>query len=236
VTAPTQPGLTPSSGRRPAPRIILRAGQRITRGPLEVTHEGIRYADPRPDDWDADGILWARVIGEETGRPLFPTMHPLRQRAAMEDPTRLLCQVGMGPATATADGVLWLVPRPAGTTRDPHRPGWPAGRTAEPPVCAAHAIEAVRWCPPLRSRGYAAVLVAQAELVAVEGTSFRPVGGRRVTRHEHTLHELDPADGAETVDPRFLLAEHLVRDLRGITPVGLDGSLFRDPVPCDARP
>lgn len=222
---------------RPTPRIVLRADQRVHRGPLRITADGIRYGDPRPSDWDDEGILWPRVTGTETGRPLYADINPLRQRAAMEDPQRLLCQVGMGPATATPDGVLWIVPQPAGKPWDPHRPRWPAGRTAEPPVCTAHAPLAARSCPRLRE-GCAAVLVRRAPLVAVEGTLFRPGGDGLVETLPHAMFELDPPDdmpGEELIDPRFLLGEHLVRDLDGLTPVDLrDPELYRDAVPCDA--
>ncbi len=235
MTAPADVVGCPARGQRPVPRIIMRANQQLVQGPLRVTSQGITYEDPRPSDWDDEGILWARVVGTDTGRPMYPSFHPLRQRAAMEDPRRLLCQFGLGPATVTSDGVLWLVPKPEGTERDPDRPEWPEGRTAEPPVCAAHALVAARWCPRLRDRGYAAVFAGRAELVAVEGTAYRPAGGLRVSRVPHSLYELDPAPGArDLTDPRFLLAEHLVRDLRDLTPVGLDLALFRDAVACDA--
>lgn len=230
--------LCPVGVARPTPRIVLRADQRVHRGPLRITADGIRYDDPRPSDWDDEGILWPRVTGTETGRPLYADINPLRQRLALEDPRQLLCQVGMGPATVTSAGVLWIVPQPAGKPWDPHRSGWPAGRTAEPPVCAAHAPLAARWCPRLRGGSYAAAFVRRAPLVAVEGTLFRPGGEGRVETVAHAMFELDPPDdmpGEELIDPRFLLGEHLVRDLDGVTPVDLrDPALYRDAVPCDA--
>lgn len=217
------------------PRIVLRTGQRIIRGPLRITADGIEFPDPRPDDRDAEGILWPRVAGEEMGPPLFADVHPLRQREAMEDPRRLLCQVGMGPATVTPDGVLWLVPRPTGSPADPVRIGWPAVRTAEPPVCAAHAPVAARWCPRLRLGGYAAVLVRRAPLVAVQGTLYRPTGDGRVDARPRATFELEEDSEGQDADARFLLAEHLVRQLEDVTPVDLrDPELYRDAVPCDA--
>ncbi|MFE1346646.1 hypothetical protein [Streptomyces sp. NPDC058757] len=217
------------------PRIVIRTGQRIVRGPLRITPDGIDYPDPRPDDRDAEGVLWARVAGEASGPPDYAVPHPRRQRAAMEDPRRLLCQVGMGPATVTPDGVLWIVPRPRGTAAEPLGPRWPAGRTVEPPVCAAHAPAAARWCPPLRARGYAALLVRQAPLVAVRGTLYRPLPGGRVERVRGAHFELDQDADDQTVDARLLLADHLVRSLEDVTEVDLrDPELYRDAVPCDA--
>ena len=218
------------------PRIVLRTGQRIVRGPLRITADGIGFPDPRPDDRDEEGILWPRVVGEEKGSPLYADVNPLHQRAAMEDPRRLLCQVGMGPATVTPDGVLWLVPRPTGSTTDPVRTGWPAIRTAEPPVCAAHAPVAARWCPRLQRVGYAAALVRRAPLVAVQGTLYRPTDDGQADTRPHAVFELDE-DGRQEqeVDARFLLADHLVRQLEDVTLVDLrDPQLYADAVPCDA--
>ncbi|MFE6225502.1 hypothetical protein [Streptomyces sp. NPDC057854] len=237
MTAPAPPAARcPASGDRPTPRIVLRTGQRIVRGPLRITADGIAYPDPRPDDRDAEGILWPRIAGEETGAPLYADINPRKQRAAMEDPQRLLCQVGMGPATVTPDGVLWIVPRPTGSPTDPVRTGWPTGRTSEPPVCAAHAPLAARWCPRLRLGGHAALLVRRAPLVAVEGTLYRPTGDGRVEARQRAVFDLDEHDGhQEGVDARFLLGEYLVRQLEDVTPVDLrDPELYRDAVPCDA--
>ncbi|MEU6168108.1 hypothetical protein [Streptomyces tanashiensis] len=153
----------------------------------------------------------------------------------MEDPRRLLCQVGMGPATATPDGVLWLVPHPRATGEDPLGPRWPAGRTVEPPVCAAHAPAAARRCPPLRERGYMALLVRRAPLVAVRGTLYRPLSDGHVMQVRGARFELEEGGDGQDVDARFLLADHLVRDLEDVTPVDLrDPELYRDAVPCDA--
>lgn len=234
MTAPPAAGC-PVTGVRPVPQIVLRTGQRIIRGPLRITADGIKFPDPRPDDRDAEGILWPRVAGEETGPPLYADVNPLRQREAMEDPRRLLCQVGMGPATVTPDGVLWIVPRPTGSTADPVRAGWPAIRTAEPPVCTAHAPMAARWCPRLQRAGYAAVLVRRAPLVAVQGTLYRPTGDGQVNTRARAVFDLDEAAGRQDVDARFLLAEHLVRQLEDVTPVDLrDLQLYAGAVPCDA--
>lgn len=236
MTAPT--ALCPAGTKLPVPQIVLRADQRIVRGPLRVTADGIQYTDPRPSDRDEEGILWPRVTGPETGRPLYAEINPLRQRAAMETSRRLLCQVGLGPATVTPDGVLWIVPRPKDTSRDPHGPEWPEGWTTEPPVCLAHAPTAARWCPRLRERGYAAGFFSQAPLVAVEGTLYRPSGTGRIDKTSRAVFELDQPDDAAAVQPvdaRFLLAEHLVRDLSGLTAVDLrDPELYRSAVPCNA--
>ncbi|MFJ6578351.1 hypothetical protein ACIQMY_20570 [Streptomyces sp. NPDC091368] len=231
----TAPDVCPAAGARVVPQIVIRTGQQIVRGPLRITADGIAYPDPRPDDRDADGFLWARVTGTAAGPPEYAVPHPRRQRAAMENPARLLCQVGMGPATATPDGVLWLVPRPRGTAEDPLRPRWPAGRIVEPPVCAAHAPAAAHGCPRLRESGYAALLVRRAPLVAVRGTLYRPTPTGEVVRVRGARFELEDDGDRQDVDARFLLADHLVRDLEDVTPVDLrDRELYRDAVPCDA--
>ncbi|MGC4916345.1 hypothetical protein [Streptomyces albogriseolus] len=58
----------------------------------------------------------------------------------MQSPHRLLCQVGMGPATRTAASVLWLVPKATGTPQDPVSPQWPEIRTT-------HAYAAIITAP-----------------------------------------------------------------------------------------
>ncbi|MGW4779992.1 hypothetical protein ACWEPA_25450 [Streptomyces filamentosus] len=234
MTAPAPPTTEcPAADIRLAPRIVIRTGQRIACGLLRITPDGLPYPDPRPDDRNEDGFLCARVKGEMSGPPEYATPHPRLRRAAMENPRRLLCQIGMGSATATPNGILWIVPRPRGTAADPLRPRWPADRTVEPPVCAAHAP--ARWCPLLREREYAALPVRRAPLVAVRGTLYRPLPASRVERTRGAHFELGQDADSQSVDARFLLADHLVRDLDDVTEVDLrDPELYRDAAPCDA--
>lgn len=66
--------------------------------------DGVGYADETPGDRDAHGVLWRQVTGRRgQGRPLFGSVHPLRQRRAMR---RLLCQVCGRPADRDERGVL----------------------------------------------------------------------------------------------------------------------------------
>ncbi|XUM01204.1 hypothetical protein ACQ86F_31490 [Streptomyces venezuelae ATCC 10712] len=102
-------------------------------------------------------------------------------------------------------------------------------------MCAAHAPAAARGCPPLRERGYAALLVRRAPLVAVRGTLYRPTPTGEVARVRGARFELEETGDEQDVDARFLLADHLVRDLEDVTLVDLrDPELYRDAVPCDA--
>jgi hypothetical protein len=49
------------------------------------------------------------------------------------------------------------------------------------------------------------------------------------------VFDLDEAAGRQDADARFLLADHLVRQLEDVTPVDLrDPQLYADAVPCDA--
>ncbi|MFB7278035.1 hypothetical protein ACFCZV_13085 [Streptomyces hydrogenans] len=102
-------------------------------------------------------------------------------------------------------------------------------------MCAAHAPVAARWCPRLQRAGYAAVLVRQAPLVAVQGTLYRPTDNGQADVQPHAVFDLDEDTGRQDTDARFLLADHLVRQLEDVTPVDLrDPELYRDAVPCDA--
>ncbi|MEV5043562.1 hypothetical protein AB0N20_02400 [Streptomyces griseoincarnatus] len=227
----------PVSRPRPEPEIVMRSDQRIHAPRLRVSRDGLTYDGAGPADRDPEGFLWPQVIGPETGRYLYTDVNPVKQRLAMQTPHRLLCQVEMGPATRTAAGVLWLVPKATGTAQDPVHPRWPEIRTTEPPVCAFHAPYAARDCKRMRRFGYGAFFVREAELVAVEGTVYRPSPAGGIEVFKGAVYELDPADEEEpesTVDPRFMLARHLVRHLRGMTPVDLsDPELYLNAVPCN---
>ncbi|MGW1815358.1 hypothetical protein ACWCQM_17595 [Streptomyces sp. NPDC002125] len=223
---------------RPEPAIVMRSGQRIHVPKLRMSRNGLTYEGAGPADRDPEGFLWPRVIGPETGRYLYADVNPVKQRLAMQSPDRLLCQVGMGPATRTAAGVLWLVPKATGTPQDPVHLRWPEIRTTEPPVCVFHAPYAARDCKRMRRFGYGAFFVREAELVAVEGTVYRPSSAGGIDVFKGAVCELDPPDAQERferiIDPRFMLARHLVRHLRGMTAVDLsDPGLYRDAAPCN---
>lgn len=228
----------PVPGPRLEPAIVMRSDPRIHVPRLRVSRNGLTYEGAGPADRDPEGFLWPQIIGPETGRYLYADVNPVKQRSAMQSPDRLLCQVGMGPATRTLAGVLWLVPKATGTAQDPVSPRWPAIRTPEPPVCAFHASYAARDCKRMRRFGYGAFFVREAQLVAVEGTVYRPSPGGGIEVFRGAVCELDPSDKEEqpesTVDPRFMLASHLIRHLRGMTLVDLfDPDLYLNAVPCD---
>ncbi|MFE0774184.1 hypothetical protein [Streptomyces sp. NPDC058861] len=228
----------PVSGQRQEPAIVMRSGQRIHAPRLRVRRDGLTYQGAGPADRDPEGFLWPQVTGPETGHYRYADINPCKQRLAMQDPRRLLCQVGMGPATRTPSGVLWLVPRATGTAQDPVTPRWPEIRTTEPPVCLFHAPYAARDCKRMRLFGYGAYFVREAELVAVEGTAYRPLAASGIEVFKKAVCELEQLGEEEraenAVDPRFMLARHLVRRLGVMTPVDLsDPELYRDAVPCN---
>ncbi len=147
----------------PVPAVALWSGQRVVTPPLHIGPDGVSHRGT--EERDAEGQLWPQVHGARTGRPEYAVMNPLLQRQAMD---RLLCQVGMGPATRTEHGMLWILPRPAGSPEDPEY-DWTEGvTTTEPPVCLFHARVSAHQCPRLGKRGHVAVYVRDAELVAVE--------------------------------------------------------------------
>jgi hypothetical protein len=127
---------------------------------------GIGYADETLIDRDQDDVLWTRMSSRPgVGRPLYATLHPLRQRRAMR---RLLCQVCAEPAEYTEQGHLWLL-----VTGREDWEGWPEGVfNPYPPVCLRCAGLSVRQCPPLR-RGFVAVR-AHSVLHGVLGVRFQP--------------------------------------------------------------
>ncbi|MET9778932.1 hypothetical protein ABZ023_32565 [Streptomyces sp. NPDC006367] len=228
----------PVSGPRLEPAIVMRSDQRVHVPRLRVSRNGLTYKGAGPTDRDPEGFLWPQVAGPETGRYLYTDVNPVKQRRAMQSAHRLLCQVGMGPATRTPAGVLWLVPKATGTPQDPVSPRWPEIRTAEPPVCAFHAPYAARGCKRMRRFGYGAFFAREAELVAVEGTVYRPSSAGGIEVFKGVVCELDQTDqkgrAENAIDPRFMLARHLVRHLRIMTPVDLaDPELYRDAVPCN---
>jgi hypothetical protein len=164
--------------RRPAladlvPFITKWSEEHTTKAPVIQRHGGIAYPCERPGDRDRHGVLWVRTTSNPgQGRPLFGQVHARRQRQVM---TRQLCQVCARPADRTGGGVLWLV-----TAHPTGQPDWPDPLltggplvTADPPVCAPCAAQAVAACPALR-RGYAALRVRQVRPVAVRGRLYQP--------------------------------------------------------------
>ncbi|MET9932325.1 MULTISPECIES: hypothetical protein [unclassified Streptomyces] len=205
----------------PVPAVALWSGQRVSTPPLHIGPEGVSHRGA--EERDTEGQLWPQVCGGRTGRPEYALMNPLLQRQAMD---RLLCQVGMGPATRTEHGVLWILPRPAGSPDDPEY-DWTEGvTTTEPPTCLFHARVSAHQCPRLRKRGHVAVYVRDAELVAVEGTYYPPLS--RPVRPVRTALPLD------SPDTRLMVADRLVRRLRAPTPVDItDRLLARGALPCN---
>jgi hypothetical protein len=186
------PYVTCWTGEEPrTPRVVYRPGG------------GIAYATETPIDRDEWGVLWTPMAARVgSGRPLFATMHPVRQRRAM---LRLRCQVCARPADRTDDGHLWLLP--AG-----HDAGWSAQRdTIHPPLCRSCAQVSVRTCPALRP-GFVA-LRAHSRVTGVTGVQFQP---------GHRFPALAPRDDDEVIryaDPRarWTLATQLVRTLHDCT-------------------
>ncbi|MFI9626432.1 hypothetical protein [Streptomyces sp. NPDC052042] len=217
TTDPRQPRLLP------VPAIALWSSQQVRTPPLRIAPDGIYHEGS--ENRDADGQLWPQVHGPQAGMPHYAVMNPLKQCQAME---HLLCQVGMGPATRTEQGLLWVLPRPTGSPDDPEY-DWDQGvTTTEPPVCLFHARVSAHQCPRLSTRGHVAVYVREAELVAVEGTYYPPPPTR--ARPIKTVLPIDAPDA------RLMVAEGLARRLRAVTPVDTtDRTLAHGAVPCNRR-
>lgn len=170
---------------------------------------GIGYADETLLDRDDLGVLWTRMTSRiSAGRPLFTTLHPLRQRRAMR---RLSCQVCARPADRNEQGLLWLVPD--------ERPGRIEGMaTIQPPLCLACARVSIGACPALRA-GYLA-LRAHSRICGVTGVRFQP--GRPFP----TLSADDSDDVVDYRDPAigWMQATQLARSLHDCTLVDLGRS------------
>ncbi|APE24540.1 MULTISPECIES: hypothetical protein [Streptomyces] len=200
------------------PAVALWSDQSVDIPPVCLAPEGIHHQGPEEREM---GVLWPRISGTATGTPRYADVNPFQQRKAMAE---LRCQIGMGPATRSSLGVLWLLPVPAGTEDDPAR-DWEAGENViEPPTCLFHARDATVRCPELR-HGHEAVWAGVTELVGVAGVYYPPDRPQPV---ERTLALGDP-------NLAFMVATALVRYLGAITPVDLnDSRLFTDAVPCNA--
>ncbi|MFJ8589503.1 hypothetical protein ACIRD2_33260 [Streptomyces sp. NPDC093595] len=203
------PFVTPWSAERlPLGRIVRRRG---------VGGEGIGYADEHRGD-RRYGALWVRYAATPgRGEPLFPTMHPLRQRQAM---AHMLCGVcGKPPAERTAwekellgEGHLFVMRAVEG------QPIAEGEKTTSPPTCLPCAPEAVNACPRLR-KGYTAAVVGYAPLWGIAGIPYHP----------QTLQPLpeDRVSGQPFIavdDPllRWTLAARTVISLHEVTTVDLD--------------
>ncbi|MFJ2444106.1 MULTISPECIES: hypothetical protein [unclassified Streptomyces] len=126
------------------------------------------YVDEAPPDRDLRGVLWARysmsvdINGMPTGTPRWRLVHPLRQRTTM---ALLRCQV-CTVQLKRSDGILFA------ETADDLDCAGPI-KTAQPPVCLAHARMAAQRCPRLRSKGRVALLATRFPLYGVIGTAYR---------------------------------------------------------------
>ncbi|MFG3348753.1 hypothetical protein ACGF1Z_27305 [Streptomyces sp. NPDC048018] len=201
------------------PAVALWSDQSVGIPPVCLAPEGIHHQGPEDREM---GVLWPRVSGTATGAPRYGDVNPVQQRKAMAE---LRCQIGMGPATRSSLGVLWLLPVPEGTEDDPAR-DWEAGENViEPPTCLFHARASTARCPELR-RNHEAVWAGRSELVGVAGVYYPP---DRAEPTERTLALDDP-------DLASVVATALVRYLCAVTPVDLsDPGLDAYAVPCDVQ-
>jgi hypothetical protein len=143
-----------STERTPSLRMVVKRGR-------------IAYADEKPYDRDADGVLWTRVPSlPGKGRPEFGKVHALRQRRAMSE---VLCQVCGKSADRAANGVLWLI------SEDPNDPdAWRTDvLTTHPPLCVPCAMTSVGACPHLRKQ-YVALRVRAFHVAGVRGALYQP--------------------------------------------------------------
>lgn len=87
---------------------------------------------------------------------------------------------------------------------------WPATiRTVAPPICRPDAETALDRCTVLR-RGHLAVRVPEAEPIGVMGTLYSP--------HDRLTGPDELVLFPDTARLPFVLARHLVLELRGATP------------------
>jgi hypothetical protein len=170
------------------------------------TGKGIAFADEGPYDRDADGVLWIRQpIAQGSGRPLFPTIHALRQRRAV---SRMLCQV------CGADTLEQNPERQLFVLKDVGRPVEEGELTTAAPVCPPCALIAVEHCPHLRKH------------VAAWVERPLPWGVAGIPYDRHTLLPV-PGDDLTKVaygDPasRWLVATRQVLSLNGCIAVSAD--------------
>jgi hypothetical protein len=175
------------------------------------TGGGIAYGDETLVDRDEWDVLWVRTASRiGVGRPLYKSLHPLRQRRAM---LRLLCQVCAQPAGRTEQGNLWLLPAQGGVSVERLEDA----PVTMPPVCVACARLSVLMCPALRS-AYVAVR-AHSRVCGVSGVRFElGLRGPQPIAHD------DPDRVFDYRDPIILwvLATQRVRSLHECVAVDLD--------------
>lgn len=204
VSGRTVPYITVRAGEVPAPARYLRvisSGDHIFFGRAPRLRLG--YWDEAEDDRGPRGELWGRcsqsigVDGLPAGEPAWGLVHPARQRECM-----LLqrCQICAGP-TRRPEGRIYLESARDGRP-GPGRP-W---RTAQPPLCPPCARKSVRACDELREKGYYALLVRQAPLYGVIGTSYD--AGLQVVRAD----DIPVPYGSPDLD--MFLASQLVRECK----------------------
>jgi hypothetical protein len=145
----------------------------------------LRYSDERPEDRDHEGILYARVTqrlnaaGWPVGQPIWPKVHPARQRECMGE---MLCHYCKGEPSHTEAGTLFL---DVAGEQAQAKPRWPEGSfTYQPPLCLPHAKEAVDRCGyGRRVGGFTALRVREPRWHGVLGTPYQDSAGRpRATR------------------------------------------------------
>lgn len=195
-------------GGLPVPYVAAWSAE-TAHAPVVVRHRtghGIGFADEGPFDRDADGVLWIRQpIARGSGRPLFPTIHALRQRRAV---SRMLCQV------CGADTLEQNPERQLFVLKDVGRPVEEGELTTAAPVCPPCAPIAVEHCPHLR------------EHVAAWVERPLPWGVAGIPYDRHTLLPV-PGDDLVKVaygDParHWLVATRQVLSLNGCTAVFKD--------------
>ncbi|MFJ9583228.1 hypothetical protein [Streptomyces acidicola] len=184
---------------------------------IEVPRSGvphIAYTEPRPDDRDAHGNLWARMTRppeSERGRVMYDCMDPLRQRECMEG---LLCQVCAQPAETSKGTVFVEWDRPGG---QPKR--LDLITTDAPPVCRTCLPLSLRRCPFLRDEESVRVLLVRKSVISgVSGTLYRVSDdlARWIPSEQDAYSSF-----TKTRHPG-MLAQRLHRKLRGVTVLGSD--------------
>jgi hypothetical protein len=199
----------------PVPYITGWSGERdVSTAHLVTTRDGLFYRDEAPEDRDSFGFLWARFVGDAGyGEPEFVAIHSERQRSAMEN---LWCQCCAGEASRTKKGTLFLLP---GT--DSRRAEDEV--TSKPPLCLTCAQISRDRCP--HGKRLVAVRVKKAPLWGIYGVLHLKREGLTAEALTSAHAEMVPY-GASTardrpIKPRHMLAYHLLRQLRRVTPVDL---------------
>lgn len=108
--------------------------------PLWLDPRGrVRYREERPDDRDAQGVLWVRnILAPGKGVPMFKQVHADRQRNSMITPRCQVCGLRMeGHAFLLQEEMLRRFPKQGYIT------------TGTPPVCDSCIPIAYKLCPQL---------------------------------------------------------------------------------------